>query len=351
MLKKLLLLFFIYTPFCFAQTGGEAAFLILNTNSSARQTALGGKVLTFLDNVNQPTFNPAAINANLDRRLAVNYTSFIGGINIGSASYAHRFDRRGNTFHANISYINYGSFIEADVNGVETGTFNGSDLVFSVGYAMEVYTDLYAGANIKYINATLAGYTSSGIAVDLGLIYYRFDKPYVFTLVARNIGTHLSTFTDTGLASDTTFPLDIAIGGSYRLQNVPIRWYATVDSIQKWNIAVPNPSNATIDLDGTVTPEEISFFDNAFRHIIMGAELFPESAINLRVGYNFRRGKELQLQNLRTFAGVSLGFGLQLKKFKINYAYSKFHSASNNHTFSLEIDLNREPKGKVPIKY
>ena len=348
MLRNFLFLSFILNTICYSQTGGEEAFLILNTNTSARQTALGGKVLTFLDNVNQPTTNPATINLNLDKRIAVNYNSYIGGINMGSASYAQRFNRRGKTFHANLSYINYGSEIAADVNGEETGTFNASDLVFSIGYATRIlHTDFYAGANLKYITSFIDSYSSSGIGADIGIIYYNTKKPYIATIVVRNIGTHLTTFTGT----KEKFPFQVAMGASYRLQNVPLRWYATLDNLQKWNIAVPNPSNSTTDIDGVVTEEKISFFDNAFRHLIIGAELFPESAINLRIGYNVRRGKELKLQNLRTFSGVSFGFGLKMNKFKINYAYSKYLLDFNTHTFSLEVDLNRKPKEKKPIRY
>jgi len=348
MLKSFCLLFLVLNTFCYSQTGGEAAFLILNSNTSARQNALGGKVLTLVDNINQPTYNPATISRDLDRRFAVNYNSFIGGISMGSASYAHYFDKTCKTFHANISYINYGTLIEADIDGNETGTFNASDLVFSVGYATQITnTDFHVGANIKYINSSIAGYSASGISIDLGVIYYNNQKPYVATLVVRNIGTQLTTYTGTS----EKFPFEIALGGSYKLENMPLRWYTTLDNLQKWNVAVANPSNATTDLDGTVTEEEISFFDNAFRHLVIGAELFPESALNLRLGYNVRRGQELRVQNIRTFSGMSLGFGLKLNKFKLNYAYSRYHLASNTHTFSLEIDLNKEPKGKVPKRY
>ena len=78
-----------------------------------------------------------------------------------------------------------------------------------------------------------------------------------------------------------------------------------------------------------------------FRHIIIGAELFPDSLINIRAGYNFKRARELALQNARTFSGVSLGFGIKMNKFKFNYAYSKFHAAANASTFSLLIDLDK----------
>ena len=59
------------------------------------------------------------------------------------------------------------------------------------------------------------------------------------------------------------------------------------------------------------------------------------------MGYNFRRAAELKLQNVRTFGGISFGFGIQMNRLKFNYAYSKFHSASNASTFSLEIDLDK----------
>ena len=74
-------------------------------------------------------------------------------------------------------------------------------------------------------------------------------------------------------------------------------------------VSVPNPSEQTTDLEGNITQKNISFIGNAFRHFIVGAELFPEKLINIRVGYNFRRAAELKLQNVRTFSGISFGFG------------------------------------------
>ncbi|TYP97071.1 hypothetical protein C7447_10584 [Tenacibaculum adriaticum] len=348
MLKKFSLFFLVFNSICYSQTGGEEAFLILNTTTSARQTALGGKVLTFLDDVNQPVWNPASINLNIDRHLSANYTSHIGDISMGSVSYAHRFSRQMETMHANFKYVNYGSLIAADEEGNETGTFNASDIVLSLGYASLIpNSNFYVGANVKYINSSIANYSSSGIAADFGIIYYNDYKPYILTLVLRNVGTQIDSFDGT----HERLPLDIALGGSYQLENVPLRWYATLDNLQKWNIAVANPSNQTTDLEGNVTKESISFIDNAFRHVSIGAELFPKSVINLRLGYNFRRGKELQLQNVRSFGGLSFGFGLQMNKFKLNYAYSKYHLAANASTFSLEIDLNRELKGHNPRRY
>ena len=324
-----------------AQVGGESVFQFLNLTSSSRQVALGGEALTLMNDVNQPIWNPATINAELDRQLSLNYTSYLAGINIGSASYAHVISRRFGTIHGSIKYLNYGTLIEADEFGNETGTFNASDIAISVGYAFNLpWTNVYMGFNAKLINSTISNFTSNGIAADIAVLYYSPYKPYSFTIVARNMGAQIQTFDGT----TERLPFKVAIGASYKLKYVPLRWHITFDNAQQWNIAVPNPSNSTTDLEGNVTEEKISFFTNAIRHFVIGAELFPESAINLRAGYNFRRASELKLQNARSFSGISFGIGIRMNKFTFNYAFSRYHAATNTSTFSLLFDLDKRTR-------
>ena len=328
----------IFTQSLPAQVGGESVFQFLNLTSSSRQVALGGEVLTLMDDVNQPIWNPAVINAELDKQLSVNYTSYLADINIGSASYAHVLSRRFGTIHASVKYLNYGTLIEADVDGNETGTFKANDIALSVGYAFNLpWTNVYMGFNAKLINSTISNFTSSGIAADIAVLYYSPYKPYSFTIVARNMGAQVQSFDGT----TERLPFKVAIGASYKLKYVPLKWHITLDNLQQWNVAVANPSNQTVDLEGNVTEENISLFTNAMRHLVIGAELFPDSGFNLRAGYNFRRASELKLQNARSFSGISFGFGIKINKMRFNYAFSRYHAASNTSTFSLQIDLDR----------
>ncbi|WP_439132238.1 type IX secretion system protein PorQ [Polaribacter sp.] len=320
-----------------AQVGGENVYQFLNLSTSARQIALGGEVLTLVDDVNQPTWNPATINENIDKKISLNYSSYLAGINIGSVSYAKLISRRFGTIHGSINYLNYGTLIGADEQGNETGNFSANDIAISIGYARNLpWTNLFFGVNVKLITSNIDNFTSSGIATDLAILYYSPYKPYTFTIVSRNIGAQIKSFN----GEYERLPFKLAVGASYRLEHVPLKWYLTIDNLQQWNVSVPNPSEQTIDLEGNVTEEEIGLIDDIFRHFVIGAELFPESAVNLRLGYNFRRSAELKLQNIRTFGGVSLGFGIKMNKLKFNYAYSKFHSATNASTFSLQIDLD-----------
>ena len=338
-MRKISFLYFIlFSSSLFSQVGGESVFQFLNLNSSSRQVALGGEVLTLINDVNQPIWNPSTINAELDKQLSINYTSFLAGISVGSASYSQVINRRFGAIHGSIKYLNYGTLIEADENGNETGDFKASDVALSVGYAFNLpWTNFFMGFNGKLVNSTISSFTSNGIAADIAVLYYSPYKSYAFTLVARNMGTQIQSFDGT----NEKLPFKVAVGGSYKLRYVPLKWHVTLDNLQQWEIAVPNPSNSTSDLEGNTTDEKISFFTNAIRHLVIGAELFPESPINLRAGYNFRRSSELKLQNSRTFSGISFGFGIKMNKLKFNYAFSKYHAATSASTFSLQIDLDK----------
>ena len=338
LMKKLIFTSLFFISFnLIAQVVGESIYQFLNLPTAASQVGLGGETLTLLDDINQPQWNPAVIDVEMDGKFSFDYTNYLAGISIGSVSYARTFSRRFGTLHGSIKYLNYGTLIGADEEGNETGNFGANDIALSVGYSRNLpWTDFYFGANLKIISSNIDVYSSFGIASDISVLYKSPYKPYVITVVARNLGLQLKSYNGT----TENLPFKLAIGGSYQLEYVPLKWHVTIDNLQQWDLSEPNPSNQTTDFVGNTTDENITFLSNAIRHLVIGAELFPESLINIRVGYNFKRAKELELQNLRTFSGISFGFGVQMNKFKFNYAFSKVHSASNVSTFGLQIDLN-----------
>jgi hypothetical protein len=275
----------------------------------------------------------------MDNQTALNYVNYLADINMGSITFAHLINRRFGTLHGGIQYIDYGDFIGADEEGVETGEFGARDLAISIGYAYNIrMSDFYVGANLKFLSSKIENYTSQGAAMDFGIYYYSDFRPYSFTAVIRNLGYQFSPYDEK--REDIAY--DIAVGASYLMSDVPLKWHFTINSLQQWNIAVPNPSNDETDLDGNSSSESISVFENAIRHFVIGAEFFPERKFNLRFGYNFRRAAELNLTETRTFAGVSAGFGLKMGRFKLDYAFTKYHPVDNTSTFTLRIDLSRK---------
>lgn len=338
MIKKITTIVVLFhVALAFPQLGGEATYQFLNLMSSPRQAALGGKVLTNVDyDVTQPLYNPATINDEMDNQLALNYSSYLGGISYGTAAYAYTWDRRTQTFHIGMTYINYGDFDGYDENGVSTGTFTGNEAALSFGYARQIgYTDFYIGGNLKLITSRLEQYSSFGVAVDAGIIYVNEYLDFNAALVVRNVGTQITTYA--GL--NEPLPFEVDFGMSQTLEHVPIRWHITFENLQRWPIGRPNPARDQIDLEGNVTSEKVGFFNNLLRHTLVGAELFPDRGFNLRLGYNFRRAEELRILEQRNFSGLSFGIGLKLNKMRFSYTHARYSSAANTSFFGLQIDL------------
>ena len=174
-----------------------------------------------------------------------------------------------------------------------------------------------------------------GGAVDIGAIYIDERNDVNWGLVIRNIGTQFTTYSGT----TEKLPLEIMFGVSQELENVPIRWHLTLENLQQWNLAFSNPNRAQSNLNGDNEAEKISAINNALRHVIVGVELFPKKAVNVRLGYNFRRAEELRVVDQRNFSGISAGFGLKLNKLKFNYSYSRYTLAGNTSLFGLTINF------------
>ena len=338
-MRTLFWLFFVWviSAPAFAQLGGNATYQFLNLISSPRQAALGGKIITNVDyDVTQGLYNPATINLEMDNQLALNYSNYLGDISYGTAAYAYTIDRRVQTFHAGITYVNYGSFDGYDENGNSTGNFTGNETALSFGYAFQIgFSDFYAGANIKLISSKLEQYSSLGGALDIGLIYINEFLELNAALAIRNIGTQFTTYA--GL--NEPLPFEVDLGFSQKLKNVPIRWHLTFENLQQWPIAAANPARVTTDLSGNQTQEEIGFLSQLIRHTIVGAELFPDRGFNIRLGYSFRRAEELRILEQRNFSGLSFGIGIKFNKLRLSYTHARYSSASNTSFLGVQISL------------
>ena len=336
MSKKIYTALFLFaTTMLLAQVGGQSVFQFINVVASPRHAALGSENITIYDNdVNLGTFNPASINPEMNNNLALNYGNYFGEVTYGTAAFAHEF-KKNNTLHFGVNYINYGTFEGYDSNGQQTDNFTGNAIALSSGWAYNIpKTNLHIGISGKLISSNLESYSSTGGALDFGVIY--LDKKKLnWALVIRNIGTQFTSYS--GLKEK--FPAEIIIGVSKELEHVPIRWHLTLENLQQWNVSFSNPNRSSSSLDGTTTQEKVSTVGNAFRHVIFGVELFPKKAFNLRLSYNFRRAEELKILQQRNFSGLSLGFGLKLNKIKFNYSYSSFTLAANTSLFGLTINF------------
>ena len=338
MIRKIsFLILFSFVLTSYAQIGGKHTYEFLNLVSSPRQAALGGKVLTNNDwDTSQALHNPSAINEEMEGQLALNFVNYFADINYGSVSYAKSFGNKKHLIAAGITYIDHGDFDGYDNYGTSTGEFTGNEFALTVGYKYNVpNTDLKLGANGKFISSKLETYSSIGAALDLAALYEFKESNSVITLVASNLGVQFTAYEET----KESIPFHVDLAFAKKLENLPLKWHIVFENLQQWDLSFENPNRGEEDLDGTTTPENISVFNKFMQHLVIGGELFHGKALNLRLGYNFRRGHELKIEDNRVFAGITAGFGLKLNKFRVNYAFQKFSAATSVHTFGLNINL------------
>jgi len=333
--------------FCFAvvatkaQIGGENTYQFLELTNSARIAALGGNQVAIADStdLNLPYHNPAALHQSMNDKVLVNYVNYLTDVNYGYASFAKSFTGIGN-FALGMHYINYGDFDEATEFGDLTGnTFKAAEYAFHIIYSNQ-YKRLRYGAALKPVLSSFESYQSFGLAADLGLSFASKGKFTNVSLVARNIGGQITTYYDNG--EREPIPLNIQAGISQRLRHAPILLSLNMQYLNHWDLGnVTAEENEENDPGDFYEPEE-GLGKQIMRHLVWGVEILPSENFIIRAGYNYQRRQELQFNDRPAMVGLSAGFGLKIKRFRLDYAISQYHLAGSSNLFSLTVNINNK---------
>ena len=319
----------------FGQIGGENTYDFLNLTNSARMAALGGNQVAINDSLdlNVSYNNPSLLKPDMRNQLAINYVDYFAGVNYGYAAYSFGTPLPGN-FAVGMHYINYGKFIEALSTGEKTGaTFNAAEYALNIIWSNK-YKQFTYGINLKPILSSFESYQSIGFAADLGISHFSKNQNTVVALVARNIGTQITTYYDG--AEKESIPFDLQFGISQKLAHAPIRLAATMQHLQKWDLAKPIEDNT-----GTATVyTEDKFTKKFMRHLLLGVELLPSPNFTLRAGYNYQLRQEMKLDAKMSTVGFSWGFGFRISRFAISYGSARYHLAGSSNLISVAINLN-----------
>jgi hypothetical protein len=190
--------------------------------------------------------------------------------------------------------------------------------------------------NLKPVFSSFESYQSFGIAVDLGLNFSSKSTLTNVGLVARNLGTQITTYYEDGKREK--IPFNLEVGVSQKLQHAPVIFSATLQHLNRWNLASPEeePEFST----ETIYEYDEKFFKQFMRHMVLGIEFLPSENFIIRAGYNYQRRQELKFEEKASTVGFSAGFGLRIKRFRLDYGISRFHLAGSSNLFSLSINLN-----------
>lgn len=308
-------LFTLYAIAARAQTESQTEYNFLRLPVSAHAAALGGDNITLVEDDEALIFhNPALLSTVTDKTINLNYMNYMSGANTASASF-NRVVKERASWAVSGQFIDYGKIKEVDENNVQTGDFSARDISVA-GYFSYMLSDRIAGGiSAKFITSYLGGYNSIGFGVDLGVNYYHPDKEWSLSFVLKNLGGQLKAYDD----NYEKMPIDVQMGVSKRFTSFPLRL--------------------------SLTLVDLNHLDYAFSdHIVLGTDFMLTENFWIGGGYNFRRANEMKIQsadgkNNSHRAGLSLGTGVNLERFKINLAYAKYHVSSSSVVLSLAYNL------------
>lgn len=292
----------------------QEVYTFLRLPVSAHAAALGGDNITISDD--DPTMifhNPALISNTSDKSINLNFMTYMEGSKSASASFIKAWGERA-TWGVSAQYMDYGSMKETTIDNIEVGTFSAKDIAIAGTFAYLLGNRWSGGITLRVISSSIAGYNSMAIATDLGLNYLDDERGWSISAVAKNLGGQVKAFQDTY----EKIPFDLQVGVSKEFDAAPLRFSATFSRLNRW---------------------DTSFI----QHLAIGADVFIGESIYIAAGYNFRRREEMKISEGDSSsshgAGLSIGAGLTLKRFKLGVAYAKYHvSASSlliNATYSL----------------
>jgi len=121
--------------------------------------------------------------------------------------------------------------------------------------------------------------------------------------------------------------------------------------MQKLDIRYQDPEmeqeNVVLGMDSVAQAKPKQYIvDKIARHLIFGAEFMMGNSLRLRAGYNHMRRMELSARPARGMAGFSLGLGIRVRKYRIDYGLASFNHAGASHVFTISTNLDRYFQGK-----
>jgi hypothetical protein len=311
-MTRLLLIVFLNNIFALTAVAQTTVYEILRLDRSARVSSLGGNSVSMKGDIVGFFQNPALLSSATNKAASFSFQKNLMDINAGFVAYGREIKGIGD-FGVGVSYINYGAFTRADAQGNIGGEFSAGELSLQVGYGRELETysfgTLRYGAALKYIFSGIAGYTSSGVAADAGLLLDIPDEKLQIGVSLLNFGTQITQYD--GLSED--LPIDVRVGLTTELEGLPL-----ILSVGLIHLA--DKTDAIAD---------------KLKNFTIGGEFMLSEEVRFRVGYDNKRRQDLAVDGALGLSGISAGVGIVYQQFKFDYAFSSLGVIGIQHQLTL----------------
>ena len=292
----------------------ETAYNFLRLPVSAHAAALGGDNISLTEDDASLLFhNPALANFVSDKTLNLNYMTYMEGAKTASAAFVKGIKERA-SWGVTGQYMDYGKMKQTTYDNTEIGEFGARDVCIGGSFAYALTDRISGGITAKFINSNIADYTSTAVGVDLGLTYTDSLGDLSISAVAKNLGGMIDAYEE----EFEKLPFDLQVGVTKRLPNAPFRFSLTLTRLTDWK-------------------------ESFGRHVAIGADILLSQNIYVAAGYNFRRAHQMKITDEEGAsghgAGLSLGAGIALERFKLHLGYAKYHMSANSLLINVSYAL------------
>ena len=315
-----------------ASGDGSTAYNFLNISTSSHIYGLGGVNISLIDDdINVTDQNPALLGPEVEKQLGISYMRYIGESNFAGVKYGMAAGER-SAWAVSVQYFDYGKMTSADVSGNITGTFSVKDICFGGTYSHDITDRLRGGISIKGIYSAYDEYSAFAVASDLGLNYFDPEKDLSLSFVVANLGGQVKRFNE----SYDRLPVDLRLGLTKMLANVPLRLSVTAWNLTRWNLPYYEVGDGSA---GTEEKKKDSFGSNLMRHLVFAAEFVPSDKFYVGVGYNYKTRTDMSTYSSSFLSGFSLSAGLNVRRFGLGVAFAQPHSGATTLMFSITTRL------------
>lgn len=287
----------------------------LKLGADARAQGMGEAVRSVAEDASSAYWNPAGLAGLRARHASITHGAYYQDVFYDFVAYAHPIrsplaGRRERELRSNqlgaiavgLFYLNAGEIKALDNTGAETGErFTPQDVAVMAAWGLALTRVLDFGIGGKYVSSRIQRSAATG-SFDLGarLRLRPFEIPYTVSLGVHNLGGKLRF-----IEREDPLPLMLTVGQSVR----PFK-----DLTLAWDMVAPRDNDP---------------------YPALGAEyrfsLYPELVPALRIGYQNRPSGG----DLEGLAGMSVGGGLTVNRFTVDYSWVPFGSLGDTHRFTL----------------
>ena len=278
------------------EDAGTRGAQLLKIGVGAKAVGMGESYVAAADDVYAAYWNPAGLSYVETNQLGFMHNEWFEDIRYEFLGYVQPMGDLG-TLAGSVSYVSMGELDKTNAEGKEEGKFHPYNILLGLSFGKRLNDAISVGINAKFLQEKIDVEKAQAFAVDLGGQYFVPNSSLVLGVNLQHMGTKMKF-----VEESFSLPLNLKVGAAYRL----------IDGALTFAVDVNRP----VDNNPSIG---------------MGAEYKIMGIMNLRAGYRYTVGGN----DLGTASGLRTGIGVEIRDYKLDYAFVPYGELGQAHRLSL----------------